>query len=55
MSFEDITQENILQIVNWLNNLPKKSLDWKTACKVFYNFEKNYKIFYLCTEVVTMF
>lgn len=42
MSFENITQENILQAVEFLNNIPMESLGWKTAYEVSCNSRNNY-------------
>lgn len=38
-SFSNITEQMILQAVNWINNLPRKSLGYRTAFEVFYDIE----------------
>jgi IS30 family transposase len=37
MSFKDVTREMVLQAVEWLNHLPRKSLGYRSAYEVFHN------------------
>jgi IS30 family transposase len=38
-SFKKITREMVLQAVEWINNLPRKSLNYRTAYEVFHSVE----------------
>ena len=39
MSFKNVTREMVLQAVEWLNNLPRKSLNYRTAYEAFHGID----------------
>ncbi|MDH5717579.1 MAG: IS30 family transposase [Spirochaetia bacterium] len=37
MKFNNVTREMVLQAITWINNMPRKSLGYRTAYEVFHN------------------